>query len=139
MWVALSLCWVAAVGLFSYSQIASPSLEPQAYVMDEPSGFFKLSNIFDQFDAGFKEAHWEVHFPNNVTLFVKTDIPKAVAEEKSPAFYEQYSKPRDPEFAAARLKAVEMALATSFVPPLVLLVLGLVIGWIAGGFKPTAP
>ena len=32
MWVALSLCWVAAVGLFSYSQIASPSLELQGYL-----------------------------------------------------------------------------------------------------------
>jgi len=117
-------------GCFRTAKLHRPRWSPKA-----TSGFFKLSNIFDQFDAGFKEAHWEVSFP----LFIKNDIPKAVGEEKARAFYEQYSKPRDTELAAARLKAVEMALAASFAPPLVLLVLGLVIGWIAGGFKPTAP
>jgi hypothetical protein len=141
IWVALSVLWLIIVIAFSYEQIISPYIEPRVYVLPNGnSDFYKLDNPFDQFDTDFKNAHSvEVQFPNDVILFPAKEIPKAVLEAQGPSFYEHYSKPREAELNVARWKTVELSSTVAFLPPLALLLFGLVIGWIARGFKVGAP
>ncbi|OKO69373.1 hypothetical protein AC630_37060 [Bradyrhizobium sp. AS23.2] len=102
---------------------------------DATSGFYKLDNYFDRFDASFKANHKQVEFPNNVTLFVVTSIPDAVVEVKAKEFYQSYSAPRDGEMRAAWLDYWSKVAMVAVAPPLALLGLGLVLGWIFAGFK----
>jgi hypothetical protein len=136
LWISLSALWVVGVGLFAAIQFSSVSIPEQIYIMkDATSGFFKLDNVFDQFDAGFKDAHWTVAFPNNVTLYVVNSISRSVVEEQGKDFYAMYSKPRDAELLWARLRFVGWMLLVASVPPIMVAVFAAVSRWIAAGFK----
>ena len=123
---------------FLSSGCFSPYIEPQAYILrdDSDSGFLQLDNVSDSNDQDFKAAYQiEIEFPNKVTLFAKDDTPKPVLDTQSKSFYERYVKPRDAELTTARWQSLERASATALLPPLALILLGLVIGWIVSGFK----
>lgn len=134
LWLALSALWV--LGTFAFFAIANSELIlPEAFVMkDATSGFFKLDNFFDQFDASFKAGHKSIEFPNNVTLFVVNDVSEAVVKAKASEFYKVYSEPRSGELWSARLDYWMKAALGAFGPPLVVLALGSLIGWIFAGF-----
>lgn len=93
LWLVLAALWVA--GTFLYFALASSTLiPPKAFVMtDGTSGFFKMDNFFDQFDASFKSAHRAIEFPNSVTLFVVNSVPDTVVKAKADEFYRTYSAP----------------------------------------------
>jgi hypothetical protein len=139
-WLAVSALWLIITAAFFYEQIASPYIEPRVYVLPTAnSDFFKLDSVSDQYDPAFKAAHKiGIQFPNNVILFPANDIPKAVIEPRVQNFLEVYCKPREAEITAARWNSLESASAVGLLPPLALLLLGLVIGWIASGFKGSA-
>jgi hypothetical protein len=140
-WLAVSALWLIIVVVLFYPQVVSPYIEPQAYILrdDSDSGFLQLDNVSDSNDQDFKAAYQiEIEFPNKVTLFAKDDTPKPVLDTQSKSFYEQHVKPREAELAAARWQSLERASATGVLPPLALLLVGLVIGWIVSGFKSTA-
>jgi len=122
-----------------YEQIASPYIPQQVYVLpNATSDFYKLDNFFDRFDPGFEQSHkLGIQFPNNVILFPANDIPKSAIEPRVQGFLDDYCKPREAEITAARRKSLETASAIGFLPPLALLLLGLVVGWIGSGFKST--
>jgi hypothetical protein len=83
LWVVSSALWVIGVGVVAFQM--SPTLQPVGFVMpDATSGFFKLDNIFDQFDPGFQAVHHKVEYPNNVTLFVHTAVPEASLKAQAP-------------------------------------------------------
>jgi hypothetical protein len=134
VWLALSAMWV--LGTLAFFAIANSTLIlPEAFVMkDATSGFFKLDNFFDQFDTSFKAAHKSIEFPNNVTLFVVNDVPEAVVKAKANEFYKAYSEPRSGELWLARLDYWMKAALGAFGPPLIVLALGSLIGWIFAGF-----
>jgi hypothetical protein len=95
--------------------------------------------VSNSYDRDFKSAYQiEIEFPNKVTLFAKDDTPKPVLDTQSKSFFEQHVKPRDAELTTARWQSLERASATGLLPPLALIPLGLVIGWIVSGFKSTA-
>jgi hypothetical protein len=118
------------------TQFSSVSIPEQVYLMkDATSGFFKI-NIFEQFDRGFKDAHWAVQFPNNVTLYVVNSIPQSVVDgQPARDFATMYSTPRDAEFRGARLRFVGLMLLVALVPPIIVAACGAATGWIAAGFK----
>ncbi|WP_456853435.1 hypothetical protein [Bradyrhizobium sp. USDA 4501] len=134
LWLALSVLWV--LGTFAFFALANSALIlPEAYVMkDATSGFFKLDNFFDQFDASFKAAHQTIEFPNNVTLFVVNGVPDAVVKAKANEFYKTYSEPRSGELWSARFDYWMKVALAAFGPPFVVLALGSLIGWILAGF-----
>jgi len=141
LWLALSALWLSIIAVLFYAQVVSPYIEPQAYILrdDSDSGFLQLDNVSDSNDQDFKAAYQiEIEFPNKVTLFAKDDTPKPVLDTQSKSFYERYVKPRDAELTTARWQSLERASATGLLPPLALIPLGLVIGWIVSGFKSTA-
>ena len=138
LWLALSALWLSIIAVLFYPQVVSPYIEPQAYILrdDFDSGFLQLDNVSDSNDQDFKAAYQiEIEFPNKVTLFAKDDTPKPVLDTQSKSFYERYVKPRDAELTTARWQSLERASATALLPPLALILLGLVIGWIVSGFK----
>jgi hypothetical protein len=139
IWLAVSALWLIFVGAFSYGQVVSPYFGPQVYVLSNANDdFLKLDNVFDSYHSDFKVTYpVEISFANNVTLFAKNDIPKAVLDTRSKSFYEQYVKPREAELTTARWQSLDYATAIGLLPPLALLLLGLVIGWIVSGFKST--
>ena len=130
----MSALWV--LGTFAFFALANSTLIPaETFVMrDATSGFFKLDNFFDQFDASFKAAHRTIEFPNNVTLFVVNDVPDAVVKAKANEFYKTYAEARSGELWSARLDYWMKAALGTFGPPLVMLALGSLIGWIFAGF-----
>jgi hypothetical protein len=135
LWLALSALWV--LGSFAFFALANNNtlIPSEAFVMrDATSGFFKLDNFFDQFDASFKAAHRTIEFPNNVTLFVVNDVPDAAVKAKANEFYKTYSEPRSGELWSARLDYWMKAALAALGPPLVVLALGSLIGWIFAGF-----
>ncbi|WP_342733751.1 hypothetical protein [Bradyrhizobium sp. B117] len=134
MWLALSAPWVP--GTFAFFAVANSALIlPEAFVMkDATSGFFKLDNFFDQFNASFKAAHKSIEFPNSVTLFVVNGIPDAVLKAKANEFYKTYSEPRSGELWSARVDYWMKAALAALGPPLAVLALGSLIGWIFAGF-----
>jgi len=139
LWLAVSAFWLIIVAVLFYPQVVSPYIEPQAYILRDDSGFLQLDNVSDSNDQDFKAAYQiEIEFPNKVTLFAKDDTPKPVLDTQSKSFYEQHVKPREVELATARWQSLERASATGVLPPLALLLVGLVIGWIVSGFKSTA-
>src|ERR1700720_398919 len=138
LWLALSALWLSIIAVLFYPQVVSPYIEPLAYILrdDSDSGFLQLDNVSDSNDQDFKAAYQiEIEFPNKVTLFAKDDTPKPVLDTQSKSFYERYVKPRDAELTTARWQSLERASATALLPPLALILLGLVIGWIVSGFK----
>jgi hypothetical protein len=139
LWLAVSALWLIIVAVLFYPQAVSPYIEPRAYILTDDLKFFELDNVSDSEDRDFKAAYQtEVEFPNKVTLFAKDDTPKPVLDTQSKSFYEQHVKPREVELATARWQSLERASATGLLPPLALLLLGLVIGWIVSGFKSPA-
>jgi hypothetical protein len=135
LWLAVSALWLIVVALLFYPQVVSPYIEPQAYILTN-DGFLQLDNVSDSQDHDFKTAYQiEIEFPNKVILFAKDDTPKPVLDTQSKSFYERYVKPRDAEVTTARWQSLERASATGLLPPLALILLGLVIGWIVSGFK----
>ena len=140
LWLAISGLWLIIVAVFFYPQVVSPYIEPRVYILTEDLKFFELDKVSDSEDLDFKAAYQtEIEFPNKVTLFAKHDTPKPVLDTQSKNFYEQHVKPRETELATARRQSLELASAAGVLPPLALLLLGLVIGWIMRGFKSTAP
>jgi hypothetical protein len=138
LWLALSALWLSIIAVLFYPQVVSPYIEPQAYILrdDSDSGFLQVDNVSDSNDQDFKAAYQiEIEFPNKVTLFAKDDTPKPVLDTQSKSSYERYVKPRDAELTTARWQSLERASATALLPPLSLILLGLVIGWIVSGFK----
>jgi hypothetical protein len=132
--VAVSALWVLGVGIVA-PNFNTPLIPPQAFVMkDATSGFFKLDNYFDRFDASFKAAHRDIQFPNNVSLFVVNTVPDTTVEAKASEFYKTYSETRAGELWSARLNFWGGALLVALIPPLVLLGLGVVMAWIFAGF-----
>jgi hypothetical protein len=139
LWLAVSALWLIIAVVFLYPQVVSPYIEPQAYILTDDLKFFELDNVSDINERDFKAAYpIEIEFPNKVTLFAKDDTPKPVLDTQSKSFYEQHVKPREAELATARWQSLEFASAAGVVPPLALLLLGLVIGWIVSGFKSAA-
>jgi hypothetical protein len=135
IWLALSALWVLGTA-FVVADTKSKYITDQAFVMkDATSGFYKLDNYFDRYDAAFKAAHWEVEFPNNVTLFVVNGIPKSVVEAKGKEFYQNYSEPRTAEMNAARFDYWSKGALIAIVPPFVLLCFGVLTAWIFAGFS----
>src|SRR5215831_17389952 len=138
LWLAVSALWLIIAVVFLYPQVVSPYIEPQAYILTDDLKFFELDNVSDSKDRDFKAAYpIEIDFPNKVTLFAKDDTPKPVLDTQSKSFYEQYVKPRDAEATTARWLSLGRATALGLLPPLALILLGLVIGWIVSGFKST--
>jgi hypothetical protein len=136
IWVVLSAGWVLLVGALMYSDIASPQLGERFYVLPGPDArFFELQNYFDQFDVQFKAKHWKIEFPNNVILYATNDVSEPVARERSAEFYSLFASTRESEVVAARWRALGRAFGVSLVPPLVLLLVGVMLGWIAAGFR----
>ncbi len=139
LWLAVSALWLIIVAVLFYPQVVSPYIEPQVYILTDDSSFLQLDNVSDSNDQDFKTAYKiEIEFPNKVTLFAKDDTPKPVLDTQSKSFYERYVKPRDAELTIARWQSLERASATGLLPPLALILLGLVIGWIVSGFKSPA-
>jgi hypothetical protein len=134
LWLALSALWV--LGAFAFFGLANDTLIlPEAFVMkDATSGFFKLDNFFDQFDVSFKAAHKTIQFPNSVTLFVVNDVPDAVVKAQANEFYKTYSEPRSSELWEARIDYWIKAALGALGPPLVVLALGSLVGWVFAGF-----
>jgi hypothetical protein len=135
--LAVSALWLLIVVAFSYHQVISPYIKPLVYILPTAnSDFYELENVYD---PDFKVAdQTRIEFPNNVFLFASNDIPKTVLDARSKSFYEEYSKPRQAELTTARWHSVGFASTVGLLPPLALLLLGLVIGWIGSGFKSTA-
>jgi hypothetical protein len=133
-WLAVSALWLVIVATLFYKQVVSPYIKPLVYILPTAnSDFYELENVYD---PDFKVAdQTRIEFPNNVFLFASNDIPKAVLDTRSKSFYEEYSKPRQAELTTARWQTFERASLVGFLAPLALLLLGLVIGWIASGFK----
>lgn len=134
LWLVLSALWVAST--FAFFALSNGTLIPsQAFVMpNATSGFFKLENLFDQFDASFKANHRAVEFPNSVTLFVVNSVPDSVVREKAADFYKIYSEPRSVEMWSARLDYWAKVSLGAFAPPFLVLVIGALVGWIIAGF-----
>jgi hypothetical protein len=136
LWIVLSLIWFAGCAAFQSSAILNPSLIERVYVLPSATAdFYKLDNIFDQFDDNMQKNHWSINFPNNVKLLVHNDVSKAIAEARNESFYEQYSKPRENEVVSARVAALITFGLIGVIPPLGLLIFGWVIGWSLSGFK----
>jgi hypothetical protein len=137
LWVVSSALWVIGVAIVAFQ--VPPTLQPLAFVMpDATSGFFKLNNIFDQFDPDFKAAHRQVEFPNDVTLFVHNSVPEATIKGLAPEFFKTYSSPRADDLTKARLRFWGFALSAAVLPSLSLLLLGSLVGWIFSGFAGDA-
>src|SRR5258708_38824947 len=90
LWIVTSALWVLGVPVGAFNM--SPTLQPVEFVMPDASpAFFKLDNHFAQAVPAFQAAHSAVAFPNNVTLFVHTSVPKATLEAQAPDFFKTYS------------------------------------------------
>jgi hypothetical protein len=137
IWLAVSALWLIIVAAFFYHQVISPHIKPLVYILPTAnSDFYELENVYD---PDFKVAdQTRIEFPNNVFLFASNDIPKAVLDTRSKSFYEEYSKPRDAELTTARWQSLGFASAIGLLPPLALLLLGWVVGWIVSGFRSTS-
>lgn len=105
---------------------------------DATSGFFKLDNVFEQFVPAFQAVHSKVEFPNNVTLFVHNSVPEAILKAQAPEFFKTYSAPRADELTKARFSSWITALSAAVLPPLGILLLGSLAGWIFKGFARDA-
>ena|SRR5947208_2126343 len=137
LWVVSSALWIIGVGVVAFQM--SPTLQPAAFVMpDATSGFFKLDNIFDQFDPAFQAVHHKVEFPNNVTLFAHTSVPEASLKAQAPEFFNTYSAPRGDELTKTRFSFWANTLLAAVLPSLGILLLGSLIGWIFNGFARDA-
>jgi hypothetical protein len=138
LWLVVSLLWDVGVGVVA-ANLNTQLIPPQYFIMkDATSGFFKLDNFFEQFSPAFQASHAQVSFPNNVTLYVTTDISKEMVEKKSPEFYASYSEPRAKELLAVRFKFWGITFLTAIFPPLIVFGLAVLIGWIAAGFSRDA-
>jgi len=133
------MLWLIIVAVYSYGGIITPFIGLKTYLLrDTTATFYELDQPWLIFDPGFLSAHWQVNFPNNVTLFVTNDISKDFVGSVTNGFMDNYVKPRQTEITWARWKALGLASMIGVVPPLVLLVFGLLTGWIATGFKSNA-
>lgn len=137
VWIVLSAAWIIAGVALSYQAIANPQLPDEVYIMkDANSGFFKLDNPFDQFDSNFAAGHSaRIEFPNNVSLFPAKDVPEAIVRAQAATFFQRYSQPREGALSAARVATSARALPLIFGPPLALLALAAVVGWVVAGFR----
>jgi hypothetical protein len=136
IWLAVSVLWLFIVGALFYDQIASPYIGPQFYILTDDLDFSKLDE-FDTFDRDFQAQHIAMHFPYNVTVYAPNNTPRAALDAGAKVFTEKYMKPLQTELTNARWQSLEQASAFGLLPPLTLLLLGLVIGWISSGFKST--
>jgi hypothetical protein len=137
LWIVASALWFAGVGVVAFQM--PPLLQPAEFVMpDSTSGFFKLDDPYEQYTHAFQAVHSKVQFPNNVTLFIHTSVPEAVAEARAPDFFEIYSAPRADELTKARFSFWTKALLAAVLPSLGILLLGCLVGWIFNGFARDA-
>jgi hypothetical protein len=137
LWVVTAALWIIGIGVGAFQM--SPTLQPAEFVMpDATSGFFKLDNVFEQFVPAFQAVHSKVEFPNNVTLFVHTSVPEAILKAQAPEFSKTHSAPRADELTKARFSFWTKALSTAVLPPLGILLLGSLAGWIFNGFARDA-
>jgi hypothetical protein len=137
LWTVASALWFVGVGVVAFQM--PPLLQSAEFVMpDSTSGFFKLDNVFEQYTPAFQAVHSKVEFPNNVTLFVHTSVPKAVVEAQAPDFFKTYSAPRADALTKARFSFWTNALLAAVLPSLGILLLGFLVGWIFNGFARDA-
>jgi len=129
IWLAVSVLWLCIVGALFYGQIASPYIGPQFYILTDDLNFSKLDEL-DTLDRDFQAQHTAMRFPYNVIVYAPNNTPLAVLDTEAKVFAEKYMKPRQTELTNARWQSLGQASAIGLLPPLALLLLGLVIGWI---------
>jgi hypothetical protein len=136
LWIIMSVPWAVGTGAVFSRDIFTPTIPAQVYVMpNAKSDFFKLDNIYSQFDDDMMKAHRIVDFPNNLRLLIEKNVPDDAARARATNFFEEYSKPRDNEVKAARLKGIREFLLFGAMPPLMLLIIGWAVSWAVAGFK----
>jgi hypothetical protein len=129
IWLAVSALWLLIVGALFSGQIASPYIGSQFYILNDDLNFSKLDEL-DTLDRDFQAQHTAMRFPYNVIVYAPNNTPLAVLDVSAKVFVEKYMKPRQTELTIARWHSLEQASAIGLLPPLALLLLGLVIGWI---------
>jgi hypothetical protein len=127
IWLAVSVLWLCIVEALFYGQIASPHIGPQFHIMTDDLNFSKLDEL-DTLDRDFQAQHIALQFPYNVTVYAPNSTPLALLDVSAKVFAEKYMKPRQTEITIARWHSLEQASAIGLLPPLALLLLGLVIG-----------
>ena len=78
-----------------------------------PPAFFKLDNVFEQYD---------------------NSVPEATLKAQAPEFFKTYSAPRGDQLTKDRYSFWANALLAAVLPSLGILLLGSLVGWIFNGF-----
>jgi hypothetical protein len=84
-----------------------------SWLPDATSGFFKLDNVFEQYD---------------------NSVPEATLKAQAPEFFQTYSAPRGDQLTKDRYSFWANALLAAVLPSLGILLLGSLVGWIFNGF-----
>jgi hypothetical protein len=84
-----------------------------SWLPDATSGFFKLDNVFEQYD---------------------NSVPEATLKAQAPEFFKTYSAPRGDQLTKDRCSFWANALLAAVLPSLGILLLGSLVGWIFNGF-----
>jgi hypothetical protein len=98
--------------------------------------FSKLDE-FDTFDRDFQAQHIAMHFPYNVTVYAPNNTPRATLDAGAKVFCREVHEATTNRANQCAMAVFGTSIRFGLLPPLTLLLLGLVIGWISSGFKST--
>ena len=135
LWIALSFLYVAALSVVAYydwGEIERPVL---LYVLpNAEADISRVENIFTEFDPDIAKAV-TVHEVGTIHLMIKKFVPDNVASEKAAKFKQDVADPIYERYWRRRSNFIQTYAMSALLPPLALLALGVIVGWVVRGFR----
>jgi hypothetical protein len=137
IWLALSLGWTFSVACYHLEAINNPKITPYYYLYSANNeAFVDVTREVDLVRKLTKNRSYETHdtLYSEHYIFASSERTAAVEAMNTQMSNEDVSL-RITQFNEARTQAIMSAVLYSFIPVIVLLVLGLSIPWVFAGFQ----
>lgn len=159
VWVFFSALWFVTVAVFSYSGISDPFIGKRAFVFSEidieaseriapiPTEILHSKRIYSvSFNSGAydylrrqkaenKLVEIEVQGLTEFSFFVPSGLDDVAMASKAKEVLQPMRTTKDPLISERRRERLLEGLAAALVPSIVLLILGIAIGWVSAGFR----
>lgn len=146
-WILISILWVITVGLFSYSSIERPYLSSDGYLYELDTS--KPPKRLEAYSTDFREAERrkgegelvEYEITNDDTQNVTTFhfLPATLPHERRikviEGYIERATAIQNARMRRARRENIISMVQSMFIPPSILLCIGIAIRWVFLGFR----
>ena len=134
LWIFTTLIWITIIAITQWNDVHSPYVAPQYFLLSQTMELQELRRTsFDQIEH---PNHNVLEFPNAITVFLAKEITPDALNQWARSFNQTHVAARQRVISMRRTEALKVTASVAFVPPILLLVIGVGLRWVARGFRP---